>query len=815
MRYAVCALTCFLFPISVWAGGPATVFPKEMVFKWDSAKPVNFSIDNGSLGNLPRDEAARIVEAAFQKWERVSTSSLRFNSLGFLTQDVTSENFDQFFSEPRPENPIVFDSDGRIIEKILGAGASHVVLGFAGIRYVDSEHRHYLSGRAVLNGLRLTAGDLEQVVLHEVGHLVGLDHTQAGQVFAENLIVTDNPFVPVMYPFMVSNGAREPRPDDISWISWLYAEANFQGSTGRIAGRVLAPEGEPLVGVNVVAVPLERKADGSLSEILEKSVSVVSDFLMTGDGRYELPGLAPGEYIVFIEPLDSRFSGASSVGPYLERLTDFRKDYFNGVNESGNGLDDPEEKTTIQVVAGQTIVNIDVVVNESIDASSTSSDVLIFPLSVNLGHPLFRNTFIGVSLHNPNGRANTVSITAVEAERPDQKSIRFATSLAPGAQEAFLTSRFSVPSAPGAHLIARGEDGPIQGLFLVGDGSLTRLDGVGAKLKAATKLYFSAVHQGSQAATVLFLSNASESREAQVQLNLFSRDGVLLKTASLKIAKLGAFANTLDQIFGSVENAGEGYLQLASNIPIKGFSLCARETDFTLLPAEVPVQTRELLASHFLLAQGGNTEIRLLNAGSETVFAKVKAFDSRSALLGTAEMQLAPRQLFIGKLDELLKLKISAPLTGHVVVELTEGKAGVFPKAATVTGTLTLIGNNGRFRTLLPLVSEGQKEMIFLRASHSKNQGLFTGLAIFNPTNQAAAVTVSAFSPDGRLKSRASLNLPAGGRVADLLDGAGLFGEGFQWEGYLRLSSTTPIVASAFIGDFNSEFVATIESQEP
>ncbi len=328
---------------------------------------------------------ADIVRQSFSKWEQVSTASLRIENPapGFLDEDVTASNFGSVTNLPRPENPIVFDADGTIIDSLLGAGASDTVLGFAGIRSSDPQTLSYLYGFALLNGLQTgQAARFASVTLHEIGHLLGLDHTQAGGAMAGG-ILADNRLVPVMYPFAQLFGPDAPLRDDVAWFSWLYPEEDFGATTGTIKGTISRPTGTPLEGANVVAVQVSPGGGESLVESSEEMVSVVSDFLINGDGSYELPGLTPGQYVVFIEPLEPAFVGGSSVGPFDTRVTNFPKDYYNGEGESGFLEDDPTLMVAMGVGAGETVTGIDLILNEPVNQLELLEDdgemLFVFP----------------------------------------------------------------------------------------------------------------------------------------------------------------------------------------------------------------------------------------------------------------------------------------------------------------------------------------------------------------------------------------------------------------------------------------------------
>ena len=365
-------------------GGPRTLLPEGRVFRWNPAEPVRYRMDK-DLSDPEWAGVADIVRESFSKWEQVSTASLRIENPapGFLDEDVTASNFGSVTNLPRPENPIVFDADGTIIDSLLGAGASDTVLGFAGIRSSDPQTLSYLYGFALLNGLQTgQAARFASVTLHEIGHLLGLDHTQAGRAMAGG-ILADNRLVPVMYPFAQLFGPDAPLRDDVAWFSWLYPEEDFGATTGTIKGTISRPTGTLLEGANVVAVQVSPGGGESLVESSEEMVSVVSDFLIKGDGSYELPGLTPGQYVVFIEPLEPAFVGGSSVGPFDTRVTNFPKDYYNGEGESGFLEDDPTQMVAIGVGAGETVTGIDLILNEPVNQLELLEDdgemLFVFP----------------------------------------------------------------------------------------------------------------------------------------------------------------------------------------------------------------------------------------------------------------------------------------------------------------------------------------------------------------------------------------------------------------------------------------------------
>ena len=361
-RFAGLVCLCLALPGSLaLAGGPKDLAPGGVPVRWNPPV-VGYVIDNGPLGPDTRDQAASIVRAAFKAWEDVPTSTIAFNDLGFLNVDVNVNNYDAYINAKRPEgNVIIFDNDGSITNDLLGAG-SEDVLGFASAIPVSASSNRYDFAFAVLNGTAASDPSFVGTMIHEFGHLIGLDHTQAGHEEAMNGITGDNGNIPIMYPYRFPFAPNVPRPDDIAWASWLYPTADFAQTTGTIKGQVFYPPGTPLPGANVVAVQVTTGSDGSITESNRDFVSVVSDFLVQGDGSFEIPGLAPGNYVVFIEPLFPEFIQGSSVGPFDTRFENFLKDYYNGAAESDQ--DNPNDKVVIPVAAAQTVTQINLVANQ-------------------------------------------------------------------------------------------------------------------------------------------------------------------------------------------------------------------------------------------------------------------------------------------------------------------------------------------------------------------------------------------------------------------------------------------------------------------
>ncbi|MDP1856510.1 MAG: hypothetical protein Q8K74_10785 [Candidatus Nitrotoga sp.] len=267
--------------------------------------------------------AGAIVTEAISMWTNVATSTVALARGADLLVDIAASNYATFlydFSDGL--NPVIYDSDGSIIDSIFGVGAKNSVLGFAGSAWNNNGSQcQYVEGRAVINGyISVNDTTMKVVLAHEVDHLIGLDHTQLDN--SQGLVTSYPSNYLLMYP-IAYRSYTTLHEDDIAAVSALYPDATLNSVYGQLTGSFVEVNGTPIRVANIWAKEINSN----------KVFSVVSDYLIQGTGYFKLL-LPPGSYTLHAEVIQTEFTAGSSIGPYSETSSGFSFQpplYNNGV----------------------------------------------------------------------------------------------------------------------------------------------------------------------------------------------------------------------------------------------------------------------------------------------------------------------------------------------------------------------------------------------------------------------------------------------------------------------------------------------------
>ena len=324
---------CFLFFLAVpffasfnlcYAGGPLYIADDASPVIYPNSS-ITLHVENGDLGVLSNAIATTLLQEGADLWNEVSTSTINLSTdQSQIALDINDTNFETYMptldgtelNNTDNLNPVIFDDDGKIIEQIFGVGQTGL-LGFAG-SFINSETGKFIEGFILINGTVSGSNTKIKLTLtHEIGHFIGLDHSQANinnEESSSNLpllcLTTESEDYPLMYPF-VCRQVDNLHADDISAVSALYPSTNLNDTYGTLEGTFVDDSGEAILGANIWA---EDTASG-------ETYSIVSDYLKQDTGFYRLL-LPAGTYTLHANSINSEFTAGSSVGPYANNSTD-------------------------------------------------------------------------------------------------------------------------------------------------------------------------------------------------------------------------------------------------------------------------------------------------------------------------------------------------------------------------------------------------------------------------------------------------------------------------------------------------------------
>lgn len=375
-------LGAFRFETNVQAGTPLAVTAHGKEVSWGAGAAITYHIDQGSLGTLNNTQAVTLVNELFGTWQAVPGANLTIQNGGALNVDVTSTNYTSYRTNTGGDayHPIIFDTDGSITDAVFGSGASDFTAGFAGPGWLISadpaQDGKIIDASAVFNAKFLTssAGTLTEfkaIMLHEIGHFLGVGHSQAnlGLAFDREIIFNNNDSLPIMFPISLGDRSSILSADDKAQLLRLYPGGGT--SNGTISGKVFLSDGAtPFQGANVIARRVDDPnniAVSSVSGFLYKGTGVNSNkgtTDVTVQGTYEISGLPTGNYTVEVEPIHPGFISGSSVGP-LDPPVDLpgTAEYYSGASESNS--DANNSAAIVSVNSGQSVSNINIILNNT------------------------------------------------------------------------------------------------------------------------------------------------------------------------------------------------------------------------------------------------------------------------------------------------------------------------------------------------------------------------------------------------------------------------------------------------------------------
>lgn len=374
-------LVGLLLPARANAGGQLYMLSPKAPFWPDASFPVPYNLHPDSALNCiqgpdPSQQFIDAAEAAFETWQAVPTSRITF-ARGPDVTDVLDLNPNDgvnliVFHEwaavqgiPIPLPPGVLGITNTVFDYETGE-MQGAAITLAKDPFPDLPNPDWSTSGAP------GSLDVQAVILHEAGHFQGLCHSNVRNDAAGDLTGPPS-HAAVMFPFIGADvmDGRTPDPDDIAWQGFVYPSPLYASAFGTIEGNVpfgsMRMECSPPAGANgahVVARDLNDRVGG-------EPRMVVATYSYRAEGRlgpYRIPGLPPGDYGVWIEPLDGSPVAALQINTRIQFTldTEFPEDWYSGEDESGAEAapQDPGSAVPVTVAAGAETGGIDIVIED-------------------------------------------------------------------------------------------------------------------------------------------------------------------------------------------------------------------------------------------------------------------------------------------------------------------------------------------------------------------------------------------------------------------------------------------------------------------
>jgi hypothetical protein len=247
------------------------------------AMPIRYYVTNRDVPGVTALQLQQATDRAFGTWTNVPNLNLGSTFAGFVGSNphvVDGASVMGFISRPD-------------LDRVLGQ-AFHVYDTVTGVISESDVFLNSIFDWSVAPNGESARFDVQSVMTHEIGHVLGLGHSALGETSprvggGRDILGKRAVMFPIAYP----RGNVEDRSleaDDIAGISDVYGTAEANRLLGAISGRVTL-NGAGVFGAHVTAF---NPATGALS----------AAYSLDTQGRFVIGGLPTGQYIVRVEPLD-------------------------------------------------------------------------------------------------------------------------------------------------------------------------------------------------------------------------------------------------------------------------------------------------------------------------------------------------------------------------------------------------------------------------------------------------------------------------------------------------------------------------------
>jgi hypothetical protein len=344
----------------------------------------------------------------------------------------------------------------------------------------------------------------------------------------------------------------------------------------------------------------------------------------------------------------------------------------------------------------------------------------------------------------------------------------------------------------------------VAGFFLMFNSSLTVLDGADVSSKPLTSFILPEIED--LGFTQIHVANLNSS-SANVTFRLMTLNGTERASASRSINRSGAVAESFTDLFPGFTPVANDYVLVSADRGVVPFEYLGKTGQYVegLNGQDATTGATTLYSPQYVVGPGWRTTLSVVNlestAGTVT-FQLIK--DDGTPIGAPRAVAIAPK----GKLhitDQAFFVNAGS--------SLTQGYVKITSSGPRLAGSV-VFGDPGRnsFAAALPLVSSLQTAVVFSQVA--SNDTYFTGVAMLNPGNADATVTLEVYKKTGELLISKQDVVGAQKRKSLLLTEyfPSLVGQQIS-SGYIKLTSDRSLASFALFGTSSLSVLSAVPPQ--
>jgi len=391
---------------------------------------------------------------------------------------------------------------------------------------------------------------------------------------------------------------------------------------------------------------------------------------------------------------------------------------------------------------------------------------------------------------------------------------------------------------PNGWVRVEGTTDRLRGFFLTFDGQTRRMDGAGFVNEPMSDFLFTDIEAGGRTQIILINNNSDN---AYVTLELVRANGVVRGSVTDTV---GAYQSMSARVFGDLFDEtvtdSTDYIRISASHGVEPFLMTQRGTaDISFVPALGTNEGGPIIYSpQYLYSRNYRSSLSVVNLDSTAGSVRFQLFDGNGTQIGeTEEMLLEPKgKLYIDDPEFFMTPELIQQEVANVVMDGANRIAGIifgdseereYPSEISLRNGYVKIESDGirmagnvmlrdrnreSFASALPLIAGLQKSLVFSQVASDSNY--FTDMALVNPGESDATVTLNLYTAEGSLVTGTTLVIPANQRVCSPLSEILTSLQGVDLKnGYVRLSSDVPLAVYSIFGAHDLSVLSAIPGQ--